>query len=100
MIIRIELFKFKARQGRVALSHLREHAALVARFKGCLEARVARSPEDPEQYLVYSRWDSQESHGSMALQLRRSQEAQRALLALASLLEGEGKMAHFEVLEG
>lgn len=99
MIIRIELFRFKARQGRVGLSHLREHVAFVARFKGCLEAHVARPPEDPDQYLVYSRWDGPESHGAMALQLRRSREAQKALLALAPLLDGGPRLSHFEVLE-
>ncbi|MDP2726565.1 MAG: antibiotic biosynthesis monooxygenase, partial [Dehalococcoidia bacterium] len=87
-------------QGRVALSYLRDHVAFIARFKGCLEAHIARSPEDLDQYLVYSRWDSPESHGVMALQLRKSQESQKALLALAPLLEREPRLAHFEVLDG
>lgn len=100
MIIRIEIFKFKARQGRVGLSYLREHLAFAARCRGCLEAHMARSPDDPEQYLVYSRWDGPDSHGAMALQLRRNQDAQRALLSLAPLLEGAPRFQHFEVLEG
>ncbi len=100
MIIRIETFKFKARQGRIALSHLRDHAAFMARFRGCLEAQVARSPEDPDQYLVYSRWDSSESHGAVALQLRRSPEGQKPLLALVPLCERDPRASYFETLEG
>lgn len=100
MIIRIEIYKFKARQGRIALSHLRDHAVLMSRYKGCLEARVARSPEDPDRFLVYSRWDTPESYNAGALQLRRSPEGQKALLAAAPLLEREATLSSFEVIEG
>ncbi len=100
MIIRVEIYKFKARQGRIALSNLREHLALVAKYRGCLEARMGRSPEDQDQFLVYSRWDSPESHSTMALQTRRSPETQKALLPLASLIEREPRINHFEVLDG
>ncbi len=100
MIIRIEIYKFKGRQGRIALSGLREHVALMSRYRGCLEARIARSPEDLDQFLVYSRWDSPESHSTMALNIRRNAESQQAMLPLASLIEREPRINHFEVLEG
>lgn len=100
MIIRTEMYKFQARLGRLALTHLRDHASLMVRTRGCLEALVARSPDDSDQYLVYSRWDSRESHGAMALQLRRNQEAQKPLLALLPMLEGEPRVSHYEALEG
>ena len=100
MIIRIEMFKFKSRQGRIALGYLREHVASLARLKGCLDAHVARSPEDPDHYLVYSRWDGLESHGAMAHYLRRNPEARRPLLGLVPLCDGDPRTGHFEVLEG
>lgn len=100
MIIRIEVYKFKSRQGRIALSGLREHVALISKYRGCLEARIARSPEDQDQFLVYSRWDSPESHSTMALSIRKSPESQKALLPLAQLIEREPRINHFEVLDG
>lgn len=100
MIIRIEIYKFKSRQGRIALSSLREHVALVSRYRGCLEARIARSPEDQDQFLVYSRWDSPESYSTMAINIRRSPESQKALLPLVQLIEREPTISHFEVLDG
>jgi quinol monooxygenase YgiN len=98
MIVSIGVFQFKRGQGRIGLSHLREYAAFTSRLRGCLEAHLARSLDTPERFLLYSRWDSPESHAAVATQLRRSQEAQRNFHELVQLLEKEPTFGRFELL--
>mgnify|MGYP005852996873 CR=1 FL=1 len=99
VVLSLGVFRFRPGADRTGLPYLREFVAWSRGQGGCVEVRVARSTDDPDEYLVYGRWQDEATLNAAMARLRAEATAAKGFFSLLQLLTAAPVFHRYEERE-
>lgn len=93
------LFRAKAGQGAQLAALLHEHVEFVKSLTGLEETFAGQSLDNPDHFLVFTKWGDFSGHDRMAHAVLNDGDARRTFQEILSVLEAEPAFGRFAILE-
>jgi quinol monooxygenase YgiN len=93
------LFRAKPGQGAQLAALLHEHVEFVKKLNGLQETFAGQSLDNPDHFLVFTKWEDFSGHDRMAHAVLNDADARRTFQEMMDVLETEPAFGRFAILE-